>query len=256
MPRKKTLKAKSEEAVYAPPMQPASPGPSNLLVLLLIVVSFFAGYLFFRLKSVEQSNLANTQNQQQKAPARPTELKIKKPTTSEHWRGSSDVRYVWVEYADMECAFCKQIHPDLVKLLQVYDGKIAWVFRQYPLPFHPKAQKSAEAVECANDEAGNDAFWKMQDAIYEKMPTMELVDLPTIAASIGLDEATFKQCLDSGKFAKKVKDQLNEGSKTGVQATPSNVVYDLKTGHNFLIEGALPYDSLKTSLDGFMAKYK
>jgi len=249
MPRKSVSKA-------TPPMQPASPGPSTILVLLLIVISFFAGYLFFRLKSVEKSNLGTTQNQQQQPSARPKGIKIKKPTTSEHWRGSKDVRYAWVEYADMECPFCTQIHTDLVKLLQAYDGKIAWVLRQYPLSFHPKAQKSAEAAECANDEAGNDGFWKMTDAIYEKMPTMELIDLPTIASSVGLNETTFKQCLDSGKFEKKVKDQLNEGVKAGVQATPSNVIYDLKTGSSTSIEGALPYDSLKTSLDAFMARYK
>lgn len=235
----------------------ATSGASNLLIILLIVVSFFAGYLYFKLKSVEQAkNLGTTQQQNQPIPTRPTSIKIKKPDTSEHWRGNKNVRYVWVEYADYECPFCKSIHPNLVKLLEAYTGKIAWVFRHYPLPFHTKAQKSGEAAECAVDQAGNDAFWKMTDAIYEKMPTMELADLPNMASQLGLNQTTFKQCLDSGKFEKKVKDQLNEGSTAGVQATPTNVIYDLKTGKNFMIEGALPYEALKQSLDDFLAKNK
>ncbi len=251
MPRKKIT------PVEEPPQMMQRSAPSNVITILLIVVSFFAGYLYFKLKSIEQTKTGGTTQQQaQQPPARPTELKIKKPSTSEHWRGNKDVRYVWVEYADYECPFCKSVHPDLVKLLKAYDGKIAWVFRHYPLPFHPKAQKSAEAAECAMDQEGNDGFWKMTDAIYEKMPAMLLTDLPGMASQLGLNQVTFKQCLDSGKFEKKVKDQLAEGTTAGVQATPSNVVYDIKTGKNLLIEGALPYESLKTSLDDFLAKNK
>lgn len=256
MPRKK----KTEE--YSQPQQPvytplSPPAQNNLLIIVLIVVAFFAGYLFFKVKSLEQNKATATPTQQvQQPPQRPTELKIKKPQTGEHWRGSKDMRYVWVEYSDLECPFCKRIHPDMQKLLQQYDGKIAWVYRHFPLAFHPKAQKSAEAVECADDLGGNDAFWKMADLIFEKMPEMELSQLPTLAAQNGLNETSFKECLDSGKFEKKVKDQLAEGTQAGVQATPTGVIYDLKTGKTLLVEGAVPYESLKQSLDGFIAKNK
>ena len=230
---------------------------NTLLVVLLIIVSFFAGYLFFKVKNLEQGKTLGTaqQNQpQQQVPQKPTELKIKKPAQDEHWRGLKNVRYVWVEYSDLECPFCKQIHPNLQKLLNVYSCKIAWVYRHLPLPNHAKAQKSAEATECASDLGGNDAFWQMADLIFEKMPDMELSQLPSFASEIGLDEARFKACLDGGKFEKKVNDQLDEGSKAGVQATPTGLIYDLKTGKTKLIEGALPYESLKQELDNFLAK--
>lgn len=233
-------------------------GPSNLLIVALILVSFFAGYLFFKVKNLEKANTAGiAQNQpvQARPPAR-TSLKIKKPNTNEHWRGKANSRYVWVEYSDLECPFCKKIHPDLVKLMSEQGDKIAWVFRHYPLPFHPKALKSAEAVECASELGGNDSFWKLNDLIFEKMPDMELSSLPTLALQIGLNQTIFQQCLDSGKFEKKVKDQLNEGNQSGVQATPTSIIYDLKTGKNLLVEGALPYDSLKQQLDTFLSQNK
>ena len=163
---------------------------------------------------------------------------------------------MWVEYSDLECPFCKRIHPDMLKLTSEYKDKISWIFRHYPLPFHPKAQKSAEAVECAGDQKGSDGFWQMTDLIFEKMPDMELTSLPDLAGQLGLDSAAFKQCLDSGKFEKKVKDQLAEGNKAGVQATPTGVIYDMQTGKTVLIEGALPYDSLKQSLDTFLSANK
>lgn len=235
---------------------------NTLLILLLVAVSFFAGYLFFKVKSLEQGNTLGTaeqnqaqQNQiQQQAPQQPTELKIKKPDSAEHWNGVNNARYVWVEYSDFECPFCKNIHPSLTKLLNVYSGKLAWVYRQYPLPSHPKAQKSAEATECAADLGGNEAFWKMTDLIFEKMPDLELSQLPSLASQIGLNESSFTECLDSGKFEKKVKDQQSEGEKAGVRATPTGAIYDLKTNKTFPVEGALPYDDLKKLLDDFIAQ--
>ena len=235
-------------------MQPQRSGPSMVLVILLIAISFFTGFLFFKVQSLEKGGGAAQQldQQQQQQPARPTELKITKPTTSEYWRGSKDAKFVIVEYSDLECPFCKQAHPTLQKLFSENEGKVAWIFRHYPLSFHPKAQKSAEAVECAADQGGDDAFWKMTDAIYEKMPDLELSGLAGVATSIGLDGSTLQTCIDSGKFAQKVKDQQAEGAKAGVQATPSNVVYNVATGKTLLIEGALPYDQFKTKLDAFI----
>ncbi|MBI4009400.1 thioredoxin domain-containing protein [Candidatus Roizmanbacteria bacterium] len=262
MPKKKSTPTNqiSDSDVQNPTQQyypPTPKGPSNLLIVLLIAVSFLAGYLFFRVRSLEQGKATGTTQQQaEQPPQRPTELKIKKPEADEHWRGSKDVRYVWVEYSDLECPFCKRIHPDLIKLMDGYKDKVAWVFRHFPLAFHPKAQKSGEAVECAHDQGGDEAFWKLNDAIFEKMPDLELSQLPSLASEVGLDATTLKDCLDSGKFEKKVKDQQAEGTKAGVQATPTGVIYDLKTGKTLLVEGALPYENLKQNLDNFLAQNK
>ncbi|QQG44757.1 MAG: thioredoxin domain-containing protein [Candidatus Roizmanbacteria bacterium] len=53
-------------------------GPSNLLIFLLIVISFFAGYLFFKVKSLEQQGkqpTANIQNNQAASPLSVDNLK-------------------------------------------------------------------------------------------------------------------------------------------------------------------------------------
>lgn len=233
--------------------------PPYLLILLVVALTLFSGYLFMQVQTLKKQATAPAAGQQaagnQVAPTRPTSLKIAKPTTQDHWRGNTNARYVWVEYSDLECPFCKRIHPDLVKLMGE-NADIAWVFRHYPLPFHPKAQKSAEAVECANELGGTEAFWKMNDAIFEKMPDLELTQLADVASEAGVDAAAFQQCLDSGKFASKVKSEQDEGTKAGVQATPTGVIYDMKTGKTKLVEGALPYDSLKQELQTFIAQNK
>ncbi len=232
--------------------------PPYLLILLVVALTLFSGYLFMQVQTLKKQAAAPGAGQQagnQVAPTRPTSLKVTKPNSQDHWRGNTNARYVWVEYSDLECPFCKRIHPDLVKLTSE-NPDIAWVFRHYPLPFHPKAQKSAEAVECAQELGGTEAFWKMNDAIFEKMPDLELTQLSDVASEIGLDSAAFQQCVDSGKFANKVKSEQEEGTKAGVQATPTGVIYDMKTGKTKLVEGALPYESLKQELQSFIAQNK
>ena len=94
------------------------------------------------------------------------------------------------------------------------------------------------------------------DVIFEKLPETELSDLPKLAGEIGVDEAKLKACLDNGKFEKKVKDQLEEGTKAGVQGTPHGIIYDLKTGKNTPVSGALPYEELQKQLDTFISQAK
>ena len=45
---------------------------------------------------------------------------------------------------------------DVVKM---YGNKVRVVFRDFPLDFHDKAQKAAEAGLCANDQS---KFWEMR----------------------------------------------------------------------------------------------
>src|SRR3989338_131503 len=142
------------------------------------------------------------------------------------------------------------------QVMKEYGDKVKWVYRHFPLSFHANAQKEAEASECAGKIGGNDAFWNYVDAILERTTSngtgFALDKLVPLAKELGLKETEFKSCLDSNKFEKKVKDQLNEGSSAGVAATPTTVIYDMKTGKQKVIEGALPYESVKTQLEELM----
>lgn len=270
MPAKKTTtrrrKISPQPEYQQPQYMPQAPsgGPSNILIILLIVLAFFAGYLFFKVKNLEQTpNTVNNNNPNNQAalPTRPAELKIAKPSVKDdHWRGSTNARYVWVEYSDFECPFCKTVHPSMLKLADAYKDQIAWVYRQFPLSFHQNAEKEAEASECMAEQGGNDAFWNFADKIFERTTSngtgFALDQLGPLAAEIGLNQTQFQQCLDSGKYTNKVKSSLSDASQAGIQATPTGVIYDMKTGKTLLVEGALPYDSLKQQLDTFIAQNK
>ncbi len=82
----------------------------------------------------------------------------------DHVRGEGSERFMLIEYSDFECPFCHRVHPTYTQLFKDYSGKMAWVYRHYPLDFHPDAMPLAQASECVAELGGNDAFWSFTDA--------------------------------------------------------------------------------------------
>lgn len=215
----------------------------DIKIILLIIVSFFAGYFFLKSQMLSTKNkLTSTQSVKQGIEISP----------SDHFWGKKNAQVVLIEYSDLECPYCKTFQETTHRIIEDYQGKVAWVYRHYPLSFHANAQKEAEASECAFELGGNDSFWQYIDAIYDRTTSngtgFPLEKLVPLAKEIGLDETKFKQCLDSNKYSQKVKDQLDKGTELGVQGTPGTFVLT-KDGEQDYINGALPYDQVKQKID-------
>lgn len=171
-------------------------------------------------------------------------------------RGDKSARIILIEYSDLECPFCKSFHTTAKAALEDYNGQLSWVYRHFPLDsLHPKARKEAEAPECAGELGGNDSFWKMVDKIYEVTPSnngLDLNTLPDLALQIGLDVNRFKSCMESGKYASRVKADYQSGVEAGVQGTPGNFLLDTKTGKTVVLPGAVPLSNIKETVDGLL----
>jgi protein-disulfide isomerase len=156
----------------------------------------------------------------------------------EHRRGNPNATITIVEYSDLECPFCKIFHQSMSKLLAQYgdSGQVAWVYRHFPLDsLHPQARQEAEATECAAELGGNEKFWAFTDRLFEVTPAnngLDLAELPKIAVAVGLEEAAFKACLESGRHAATVNAQFESGQAIGVDGTPFTIM---------LTEGGTPF---------------
>ena len=158
-------------------------------------------------------------------------------------KGDPDATISVIEYSDFECPFCARHHPTMEKVVEELDD-VNWVYRHYPLGFHANAQKASEASECAGDQ---DKFWEYADILFEKGPNK--ADLVPHAEELGLDVAEFQDCLDSDKYAQKVKDQMAAGSKAGVSGTPGNIVYNNKTKESRLVSGAQQFPAFEAAIE-------
>ncbi len=153
----------------------------------------------------------------------------------------SKAEVLLVEYSDTECPFCKKFHNVIHSEIAKYDGKVAWVYRHFPLDsLHPKARTEARATECVASIAGNDAFWKYLDTIFEKTPGnngLDLNQLPVFAEAIGLDKTKFADCLESTEMDAKVEAQYQSGVSIGINGTPYTILVK-RDGTKVTVRGA------------------
>ena len=168
---------------------------------------------------------------------------IREVTQDDHILGSLDAPIKLIEYSDLECPFCQTFHltlsSDEIKSEYIDTGKVAWVFRNFPLSqIHSKAPREAEAAECVAEIGGNEAFWSFIDIIFKESPLnngLDLRKLPEFASRVGVDENSFDECLESGRHKDRISQDIREARSAGATGTPFSII--MKDGE---ILGTLP----------------
>ncbi len=142
-----------------------------------------------------------------------------------------------------------QIEQEYIKT-----GKVKYVARDFPLGFHKNAFKAAEAANCASDQ---DKFWEMYGRIFSNQKALELKTLQQNAQNLGLDLPKFNQCLESGKYASKIRKDLDDAQKAGITGAPTFLL-GLTVPNNPKVKilktlvGAKSYASFKEAIDSLL----
>ncbi len=163
------------------------------------------------------------------------------------YMGGSDATVTVVEFSDFQCPFCQRGAEIMTQLKKDYGKKVKIAFKHFPLPFHNHAKKAAEAAICA-EELKKGHFWKMHDKMFADQSGLDTNGLVAKAKEIGLKEADFKKCLESGKFAAAVSKDMEQGKTVGVKSTPTFFV------NGQLVNGAQPVEVFKKIIDAELAK--
>ncbi|MBW2972808.1 DsbA family protein [Candidatus Woesearchaeota archaeon] len=157
--------------------------------------------------------------------------------------GEEDAEITMVIYDDFQCPFCARFEQQAwleIKEKYIDTGKAKFYYKHFPLGFHSHAQLAAEASECAHDQG---KFWEYHDLMFENQADINEEQMKTWAEELELDMDDFNSCLDTHKYAEKVKLSMAEGQKVGVKGTPSVLVEDE------LVVGAQPFDNFKKVID-------
>jgi protein-disulfide isomerase len=153
-----------------------------------------------------------------------------------------------VEYADFQCPYCRLYWQDTEKQIianYVKTGKVYYEYRTVGGYLGEESQAAAEAAYCAGDQG---KFWDYHDALFSHWTGENVGDftpekLQQYAASIGLDQVAFEQCLSGDKMTARVQQDLDNAQKAGIKGTPSFFINDM------VIEGAQPYSVFQQAID-------
>lgn len=174
-------------------------------------------------------------------------------TSDDFIRGAKNPEIYLVEYSDFECTFCARFHPTMQQVLEEYGDEVAWVYRHYPLGFHPLAQPTAEASECIADRYGPDAFWQYNDALFSLTEAGSLSEesMYQAAADLGYNRSQLQDCVESGEMAARVQEDFEGGTAAGVSGTPATILVTTD-GEYEMVSGAVSFDELSTFLEAYL----
>jgi protein-disulfide isomerase len=165
-------------------------------------------------------------------------------------RGSGPIALV--EFADFECPFCgrhaRSVGP-MIRKAFVDTALVRHVFMNLPLAIHPHAQAASEASFCALRQG---KFWEMYESLFEDQKSLKLEDLIARAATLGLEQDQFDQCLTSGESKAVVERQKSLARELEVRATPAFFIGSVQPDGSVVfhkrLNGALPFSEFRSAL--------
>jgi len=165
-----------------------------------------------------------------------------------HIHGPKDAKVTIVEFGDFQCPACGVSYPIVEQILKTFDGKIKFVFREYPLPGHANGRISAYAAEASGEQG---KFFEMYNQLYDNQKEWGEDKNPMqffekYAKNIGLDVDKFKKDIEEKKYDARIQKDINDGQTLGVTATPTFFINGEK------ITGGMSFEDFKAKIESIL----
>jgi protein-disulfide isomerase len=162
-------------------------------------------------------------------------------TAGAYGKGPTRAPIELVEFSDFHCPFCRRVEPTVEQVLKKYDGKIRFVYKDFPLDsLHPQARAAAEAARCAGEQG---KYWEFHGKVYEGPADASASTMLVYANDIGLDVGKFEACRSTRKYQTQVQADVAEGTKLGVNGTPGFFI------NGRFLSGAQPLEAFSKIID-------
>jgi protein-disulfide isomerase len=164
-----------------------------------------------------------------------------------HFKGNPDAEVTIIEFSDFQWPFCGRFAADAGRQIEeqyIENDQVRFGYWHFAF-LGPESAWAAEASECAGEQ---DAFWDYHDLIFESQAgenqgAFSKENLKQMAVDMGLDSATFDECLDSGKFTEQVQLETQTARQLGVTSTPAFVI------NGVAVMGAQPFAVFEQAIE-------
>lgn len=137
-------------------------------------------------------------------------------------------------YEDYASPYSAALADTLNRIQAEAGGRIAVISRPFVVGSSPAAYQAVAAVECAAD-SGKGAEMRDLFLAWAKNHQAPMTDLSGLAATVGLDQTAFGQCLTNEGKSGKIEQLETDAARYQVQGAPTMFIGDE------MIVGARPY---------------
>lgn len=134
--------------------------------------------------------------------------------------GGDDALVTIVLFSDFQCPYCRRLAAVVTEIART-QGDVRLVFRNFPLPTHPRAEAAARAAMAA---ARQGKFWPMHDALFGHRGPLTDEAIVRMAEKVGIEVERFERDWNDPAIAAQVREDVALGKRFGVVATPTMFV--------------------------------
>jgi len=163
-------------------------------------------------------------------------------------RGPRDALVTIVQFSDFQCPFCKRVEATIDELRKLYDKDLRVVWKDNPLSFHPRALPAAKLGRAVFQSKGNDAFWKIHDALFANQPALEDSDFEELVSKQGLSWRALQAPLAAPKLAERINESVDLANDFQARGTPHFFINGRR------LSGAQPLEAFKKLIDEELAR--
>lgn len=160
-------------------------------------------------------------------------------------RGKKKAKYTIIAFSDFQCPFCKRGDDTIKELMQKYGDDIKYVFKHFPLSFHPEAENASKACWAAGKQ---NKFYEYHDKLFENQAQLGEELYTKLAEELKLNIEKFNNDRNSEEAKEAIKKDMDQGQEIGIRGTPGFILNGVK------ILGAYPLEHFEKVISALEEK--
>ena len=157
-----------------------------------------------------------------------------------------------VEFSDFECPYCRRFHDEVLKPLKreyIDKGRVRFVHKDLPLPFHREADLAARVARCSQ---ANGNYWQTYARLFDRQSCLTCEGAAAVANPNTEVQKQLNSCANETATRTLVNTDRSEAELNGIRATPTFIIGPtIGPGRHRgeVHEGAMPWPTFRRLVD-------
>lgn len=133
-------------------------------------------------------------------------------------KGSGNITVV--EFGCYLCPYTKKAESIVNELLTKYQGKVKFIYKDFPVERHMLSTKAAVAAKCVYRQS-QESYWIYHQRLFDNQKDISEQRMLNLAEDLAINYTMFENCFDKNETKLDVENDYENGKLVGVYGTPT-----------------------------------